>query len=108
MAGLGLPVSFQRFEYGFPNAPKDKRFSGVNVVSFLFNFFVNWLSTSSDKLIGHWIGALDFLTAISILTQKSNFPAIRKIYIVHEGSQLSSADSLLTGGCLAWETLGNS
>ena len=107
MAGLGLPVSFQRFEYGFPNAPKDKRFSGVNVVSFLFNFFVNWLSTSSDKLIGHWIGALDFLRAISILTQKSNFPAIRKIYIVHERSQLSSADSLLTGGCAAWETLGN-
>jgi len=35
MAGLGLPVSFQRFEYGFPNAPKDKRFSGVNVVGVL-------------------------------------------------------------------------
>merc|ERR1719195_19522 len=35
MAGLGLPVSFQSFEYGFPNAPKDQRFSGVNVVGVL-------------------------------------------------------------------------
>ena len=32
LGGLGLPVSFQTFEYGFPNAPKDKRLRGVNVV----------------------------------------------------------------------------
>jgi len=35
LGGLGLPVSFQTFEYGFPNAPKDKRLRGVNVVGVL-------------------------------------------------------------------------
>jgi len=35
LGGLGLPVSFQTFEYGFPDAPKDQRIRGVNVVGVL-------------------------------------------------------------------------
>jgi len=35
LGGLGMPVSFQSFEYGFPDAPKDKRIRGVNVVGVL-------------------------------------------------------------------------
>jgi len=35
LGGLGMPVSFQTFEYGFPNAPKDQRLRGVNVVGVL-------------------------------------------------------------------------
>ena len=56
LGGLGLPVSFQTFEYGFPNAPKDKRLRGVNVVRSFFSFlrflgeiFHPYIQTTPDR-----------------------------------------------------------
>ena len=48
LGGLGMPVSFQTFEYGFPNAPKDQRLRGVNVVrSHTSQYQIcQWVSTS--------------------------------------------------------------